>query len=207
MPSASSTVPSPSALRRRILTEASAIVADQGVDALTVRLVAGRSGCSTIGVYTHFGDKAGLVEAVLLDAWDGFDATVSASDDEPDPVERLVRAAHAYRTWALDHRTLYVVMFTPVVPGMVGRPAVQARGTASLAAHRSRIDRALATGALRADDPDTLATATWTQVHGWVMADLLGALPLTPAATSAADDAVRPQFETSVRALLTGFRA
>jgi AcrR family transcriptional regulator len=235
--SAPSTSTTPGALRRRILTEASAIVVAQGVDALTVRLVASRSGCSTIGVYTHFGDKAGLVEAVLLDAWDGFDAALSTADDTAGPagapavgtpavetaavetsalgttaVDRLVRAGHAYRDWALAHRTLYVVMFTPVVPGMVERPAVQERGAGSLAAHRARVDAALADGSLRADDPDALATAVWSLAHGWVMAELLGALPLTPSAGPDAAPAagtgpvVRAQFETSVRALLAGFR-
>lgn len=164
-----------------------------------MRGVASRSGCSTIGVYTHFGDRTGLVEAVLLAAWDGFDETVSGADHLSDPVERLVASALAYREWAVAHPALYPVMFTP---GLVDRPAVARRGEASLAAHRERIGAVVASGRFTGVDAEVLAAATWTQVHGWVLAELMGAVPLADAelATSAPE-----QLEAAVRALLAGF--
>lgn len=188
-----------SPLRARILTEATEIVSALGVDALTVRGVASRSGCSTIGVYTHFGDRTGLVEAVLLAAWDGFDETVSGGDHLADPVERLVSSALAYRAWAVAHPALYPVMFTP---GLVDRPAVAQRGEASLRAHRERIEAVVEGGRLRGVDAEVLGAATWTQVHGWVLAELMGAVPLSDADLAAT---APQQLEAAVRALLAGF--
>jgi len=190
---------SSSPLRARILAEATQIVARSGVDALTVRGVATRSGCSTIGVYTHFDDRTGLVEAVLLAAWDGFDDAVSAADATADPVERLVAAALAYRAWALAHPAMYPAMFTA---GLVERPAVAARGAASLGAHRTRISAVVASERFAGADADALAAAAWTQVHGWVLAELTGAVPLQRGALPVAAPA---QLEVAVRALLAGF--
>ena len=44
--------------------------------ALTVRNVAAAAGCSTTGVYTYFGGKDGLVDAIFVDGFEKFDAAL-----------------------------------------------------------------------------------------------------------------------------------
>lgn len=195
------TATSSSPLRARILLEATEIVSRSGFEALTIRGVAARSGCSTIGVYTHFGDRTGLVEAVLLTAWDDFDASVAAPGSLSDPVERLVSAALAYRAWAVDHPALYPEMFLATDAAIARRPAIAARGAGSLAAHRERIAAVLTDPRFADVDPAVLAAAAWTQVHGWVLAELTGAVPLAPSGSGTAPG----QLATAVRALLAGF--
>ena len=53
--------------RAQILAAALAILGEEDQHALTVRRVAARAGCSTIGVYTWFGSKDGLVDAILAE--------------------------------------------------------------------------------------------------------------------------------------------
>ncbi len=189
----------PSTTRERILDAAVALLADAGPAALTVRAVATAAECSTIGVYTHFGGKPGLVEALLLDAYERLDAAVAVVDDTvDDPRARLVAGAHAYRAWALAHRTHYLLMFSPVLPSVGPLPAVEARGACSLAAHRARVEAAVTAGALTGDDVDATAFHLWAAVHGAVGVEILGSPPATP-------QRARERFTRGVEALLDGF--
>jgi AcrR family transcriptional regulator len=76
--------------RRRLLDAARAVVAERGVTAATVDAVAGAAGRTTGALYDHFGDKDGLIVA-LLDEWK--DATAAATREDlahaESPYERL----------------------------------------------------------------------------------------------------------------------
>lgn len=182
-----------------MLDAALALLGSGGVEAVTVRAVAAGAGCSTIGVYTHFGDKAGLVEALLVDGFDAFSAAVAVVDrGGSDGVERLVAGSHAYRDWALANRPLYLLMFSPAPPAPAVRREVLEHGGLSRADHEARVRRAVELGELRSGDLGWLADATWAHVHGWVMLELTGPM-------SGEDPAPRrAAFDGYARALLAG---
>lgn len=184
-----------------MLREALAIVDAEGVAALTVRAVAARSDCSTIGVYTHFGGKDGLVEAVLLEGWEAFEAAVSAVDtvaptSPGDGIARLVAGAHAYRDWALANRPRYLLMFSPTAPAPPPSAGSVREGARSLTAHEERVRAAVEVGDLVAADVRALADAVWAHVHGWVMLELTGLV--------AAPGDPRAAFDAYARALFAG---
>ena len=57
-----------------------------GAAALTVRNITAEAGCSTTGIYTYFGGKQGLVEAIFVEGFESFDRTVQPqllADDLP----------------------------------------------------------------------------------------------------------------------------
>ncbi|MEJ7799359.1 MAG: TetR/AcrR family transcriptional regulator, partial [Ilumatobacter sp.] len=59
---------------RTILLEAAlAVLRRDGAAALTVRALTEEAGCSTTGVYTYFGGKHGIVEAIFVDGFESFD--------------------------------------------------------------------------------------------------------------------------------------
>lgn len=149
-------------------------------------------------MYTHFGGKTGLVEALLLDAYERLDAAVAVADTIGEPRARLVAGAHAYRDWALVHRTHYLLMFSPLVPAVGPLPAVEARGAQSFAAHLARVEAAVAAGVLADDDVDAAAFHLWTSVHGAVGIELLDSPPVTP-------QRARARFSRGVEATLDGF--
>ena len=49
-----------------------------GAAALTVRNITAEAGCSTTGIYTYFGGKNGLVEAIFVEGFESFDAAIRA---------------------------------------------------------------------------------------------------------------------------------
>ena len=59
-------------MRDRLVAAALEVLQREGAAALTVRNITQLAGCSTTGVYTYFGGKQGLVEAIYLDGFDAF---------------------------------------------------------------------------------------------------------------------------------------
>ena len=57
-----------------------------------------------MGVYNRFGGKDGLIEALLIRAFDGLRAAVAARG-EPDPIDRLMQSGRRYRDFALATRS------------------------------------------------------------------------------------------------------
>jgi AcrR family transcriptional regulator len=159
-------------LRDRLLAEAADLLARVGVAGLTVRRVAEAAGCSTIGIYTHFGGKQGLVEAVLLEAYTDFEAAVAAVDAMPAGRAQLTAGAHAYRDWALTNRSRYLVMFTQYAPEFSPSAEAVERMGRSLQAHTRRVAAALTAGDLRPGDPTEIAYHLWACVHGHVLLDV-----------------------------------
>jgi AcrR family transcriptional regulator len=150
-------------MRTELVEAALAVLHREGAAGLTVRNISQEAGCSTTGVYTYFGGKHGLVEAIFLDGFDSFDDAVRPGLESGD----LRSAGRAYRRWALDHRTQYMVMFGRAVPDYV--PSVAAHERALLSFAR------LADGVHRAAPGDDFAERAYhmfATVHGYVMLEM-----------------------------------
>ena len=155
--------------RERILASAIELLDTEGASSLTVRNVATGANCSTTGVYTHFGGKDGLVDAIFIDGFESFDATLDSAGED------LVDLSLAYRQWALSRRTHYQVMFGSAVPGY--RPSVEALDRAGSSFDRlvERIE--LCTGVGSDEGGRDLAFHVWAVVHGYVMLEMLDMSP------------------------------
>lgn len=157
--------------RSAILASAIAILQREGAGALTVRSVAAAAGCSTTGVYTWFGGKNGLVEAIFVDGFKRFGEALDAAGPGAGTTEHLAALGEAYRTWALSNPTHYMVMFAKAVPDY--EPSDEA-----LAAARATFDQlVVATRAAVADnalsgEPFELAHHLWAGIHGYVSLEL-----------------------------------
>src|SRR5207248_521667 len=54
---------------RAILGAASRILSEEGAGALTVRRIASEAGCSTMGLYSRFGGKDGVVDELYVEGF------------------------------------------------------------------------------------------------------------------------------------------
>lgn len=152
-------------MRRSLIAAALAVLQRDGAASLTVRNITAEAGCSTSGVYTYFGGKHGVVEAVFLDGWESFDTVIDPFLEAGD----LVGAGRAYRRWALANPTQYMVMFGRAVPEY--EPTEPARERALTSFFK------LAEGVARAapgDDVGDRAYHLFATVHGYVMLELAG---------------------------------
>ncbi len=155
-------------MRSTLLAAALTVLQRDGAASLTVRNITAEAGCSTTGVYTYFGGKQGLVEAIYLDGFESFDHEVVGHYISGD----LLESGRAYRRWALANPTHYLVMFGSAVPDFVPSAAAMERALRSFEALVGAVERA---GAL---DPAASAYHLFATVHGYVMLELIGIAPL-----------------------------
>src|SRR5687767_7953678 len=88
-------------LRRTLLDAASRLLVAEGPQALTMRRVADAVGCSTTVLYTAFGSKDSLADALFREGFERLRRRLEAVAPADDPLARLTALAHAYRDSAL----------------------------------------------------------------------------------------------------------
>lgn len=130
-----------------LLEAAEKIVETEGLQALTVRRVAEKTGTTTRAVYTSLGSKQALVSGLGLRAFDMLGAMVDSLPVTSDPAADLVAAgAVGFRRFALNHPALFQIGIQQTsVPTDLAQTMVPAAERALVALHR-RIARLHDTG-------------------------------------------------------------
>lgn len=154
-------------MRSTLLDAAMTVLQRDGAAALTVRNITQEAGCSTTGIYTYFGGKHGLVEAIYLEGFDSFDRALSACTG-PD---ELLESGRAYRRWAIANPTHYLVMFGRAVPDFEPSTVALERALTSFEWLVAAVAR------WGASDPAAAAYHLYATVHGYVMLELIGVGP------------------------------
>jgi len=184
--------------RDRILAAATGLLAERGAEGLRVRDIAAAADCSTMGVYSHFGGKQGLIEAIFIDGFERFEAALRA-EGHGDDHTRIARSNFAYRDWAFANPGAYAVMFTDVIPGF--KPSPNALG-AAFRAFQVVLDMVVAAqeaGRIRAGDSYQVAHTVWATNHGLIMIEFAG---MASEFGSARDDAF---YAEAMAAVMRGF--
>ena len=155
-----------------LVDAALALIEESGLGALTVRSVAARAGVAPMGVYSRFGNKDGLLEALFVR---GFESLHIAIDIPPtsSPLLRLRTGCSAYRQFAIDNAQLYHLMFEQM---MLLELSPQAK-EAARGSFRTLVDRvhaAMDSGGLAPGDSTEAAQQIWSALHGAVSLEISG---------------------------------
>lgn len=179
-----------------LLDAAELLVAQGGVDALSVRSVAENAGTTTRAIYSVFGSRAGLLSALGARAFDLLGASVAALPYTPDAAADLVDAGViGYRTLALEHPALVLLGIQQPPTDPAQRTRVRDSARAALTALHERISRLDQQGQLRTMDVPTAATAFHALCEGLGALESRGLLP---------HDHAEQLWRTSLAALVTG---
>ncbi len=185
-------------LGRRILVAASELLSERGPESLGVRAIAERAGTSTMGVYSRFGGKLGVIEALYLEGFERLQRETEPLAEEAEPLAAIEALCMAYRESALAHATHYAIMFGHAFPGF--EPSPEARAEAFESFERvvvATLKRAVDAGRLRGE-PLELAYRIWALAHGMVSLELAGVMKRFQAAANAR------LYRRAVRACLEG---
>ncbi|MCU1392301.1 MAG: transcriptional regulator, TetR family [Ilumatobacteraceae bacterium] len=155
-----------------ILGAARDLLANEGQAALTVRRIASAAGGSTMNVYSRFGGKDGVVDALLIEGFEQLAEAVRDVAVTADPMADLEACAHSYRTFALSHRSHYELMFDRVVPGYEMSEVAHLTAAAALITFADRVQAAMDAGAMRRGDALMTATVLWSACHGPVSLEM-----------------------------------
>jgi AcrR family transcriptional regulator len=180
-----------------LLDVAERVVADGGVEALSVRRLAGAIDVSTRAVYSLFGSKDGLIIALGTQAFnllgDGLDA-VPTTDD---PAEDLVEAGVlVFRRFTLGHPALFTIgVLQTGVPADIAREFRSAQETALERLH-ARIGRLKQAGRLGTRSEPRAAVEFHALCEGLAALERRGILPV---------DEAEHLWRDALRALVAGW--
>src|SRR4249919_2191468 len=90
---------------QRILEAASELLSKEGASALSVRRIAAAAGCSTMGLYSRFGGKDGVVDELYAEGFERLTEAMRANPVTDAPLGDLRRGAVCYPETALAHAT------------------------------------------------------------------------------------------------------
>ncbi|HVV10690.1 TetR/AcrR family transcriptional regulator [Amycolatopsis sp.] len=185
-------------LRLRLLDRAGELLSTDGPKALSLRKLASDAGTSTTAVYSLFGGKPDLVNALYVEGFRRFGQRLASVVPSGDPAEDFVRLGLAYRESALADPNLYSIMFTKAVPGFEPAPESTDLARRTLSPLIEAVREAIAAKVFADVAPETIAVSAWGLVHGLVSLELNGNLP------TGFD--VAASYETALRAHADGWR-
>jgi AcrR family transcriptional regulator len=187
------------ALRVRLLNRAGELLSSEGPSALSLRRLASDVNTSTTAVYSLFGGKPALLDALYDEGFRRFGERLATVPETDDPVEDLIQIALTYRESALEDRQFYVVMFSKVVPDFTPTTGAYIAASGTFIPVVKTVQRAIDNGAfLENEPPEVIGLALWSICHGLVSLEIYGILP--PGLE------VAPVFERAVRASADGWR-
>lgn len=185
-------------LRQALIDAAFELIEKRGVPALSLREVARRVGVTHAAPKRHFADRGSLVAALAEQGFRGLAAHVQAvrSSRRPrDSAEQLRALGVAYIEYAIAHPAHLRVMFSPEVADKTRYPELQRAADTVRDMLHGGIEKAQRESLVARGDPNLLAFAAWSMVHGCATLLIDGQARKTP---------VRRLIESAVRVLHDG---
>jgi AcrR family transcriptional regulator len=149
--------------RAAILAATEAVLLSEGVGGTSIRKVTDRCGYTAPTIYHHFGDKAGLVGAVVEERFRQILELMSSIPRGSDPARYLREMARAFVAFALENPDHYRLLSVP---------GVDPSAVPSAEAARSQVKRALEelarAGTLATADIEVAYQITWAMLHGLI---------------------------------------
>ncbi|MBH0095526.1 TetR/AcrR family transcriptional regulator [Psychrobacter sp. NZS113] len=153
--------------RTKILNAASEIFLEGGGDALSVRAISKRAGLSTIGIYSHFQGKQGILDALYIE---GFNLVREAMNIIPDGKankEQVLEACLGYLNVGEKYEAHYRLIFGESDAGY--QPSIEAIAARDSAfAKLVRVAGSYLSEDASATERRQIALDIWAIVHGYV---------------------------------------
>lgn len=185
-------------LRAHVLEAAIATLSDEGISRFTTRRVAERAGTSLPAVYELFGDKAGLLRAMVFEAFRRLGAELTRVPLTDDPLADLEALVPVFRLFFRAYPRLTQLMFSRPFADLEPGPGDVAAGATMREAFTSRIQRCVDAGLL-AGDVNDMAHVLLGLAQGVGAQELAGWLGPT-------SRDVERRWKLGVRAVLDGLR-
>jgi AcrR family transcriptional regulator len=166
-------------LRTALLEATARVVAESGIDAVSIRALARDAGVSHAAHRHHFASRTGLLTALAAEGHRLLAAALEAA-----AATSFLDVGVAYVRFAQEHPGHFTVMFAPGVLDESDAELAAARGR-TFAVLQAGVDAIVAEGGL--DDAQAAVVAAWSLVHG--LASLAATGNLTRAGLVTSTDA------------------
>jgi AcrR family transcriptional regulator len=151
-----------------ILEAARDLLAEGGLDAVSMRAVASKVGLSATAIYHWFQNKEDLVDRVVLHGFRRSEAYMwkAIEDLPPGSMDRVAALGEAYIRFALENREYFKIIFAIQTPAP--RHIDDVPGQGGYRVLRQCVVEAMEAGNIRRMEPDLVVLFLWSVVHGLV---------------------------------------
>ena len=155
-------------LRAALLKTATEMIAEQGMESLTLRALSKRIGVSRTAPYRHFSDKSALLAVV---AEEGFKRLYHKMQAAMKPAEgnialQFQKMGVAYVQYAVENPTHYRLMFSCEAESQAQDPAIGTAGESVFDLLVETIRKGQAQAQFKPGESLDLAYVAWSAVHG-----------------------------------------
>ena len=155
-------------MRDKICRAAMKLFLDEGFENTSIRRIAAAIEYTPGAIYSYFEDKDAILFALHEEGFDKLFAMQIAAPLAEDPWERLLRCGQVYLQFALENPEYYDLMFIMNATGKHIRSEKYDwdKGVRAYDFLREIVKDCIAQKKLPPDDPEVVAFALWSSVHG-----------------------------------------
>ena len=189
-------------LKNALRDAASALIAERGVEAVSLREISQAAGVSHTAAYRHYADKQALLAALAEDGFrqlaDINRRTIAATPGGPVP--QLMACGRAYVRFGVQRPHVLQLMFSQAIPDWSAHPSLQQASEELAQTLAGVVAAGQAAGAMQPAPLGQMTLTAWSLVHGLAMLLVGKRIPVP-----AVDDAfVEHMAEQCVALLMRG---
>lgn len=180
------------------------MIAERGIEQLSLREVARKLGVSHQAPYRHYPSRDHLLAEVMRRCFESFaaalDARAPATDD---PMQDLESMGRGYLAYAAAHPLEYRLMFGTPWPEPAEHPGLVRDAAHAFDVLRGVLQRMYGSGAAARAQVDLQAMFIWSALHGLAsitQANVMDCLKLAPKVARQAPEHVMRMMELAMRA-------
>jgi AcrR family transcriptional regulator len=156
----------PLELRDACIVAAQEVIAERGIENLSLREVARKLGVSHQAPYKHYPSRDHLLTEVMRRCFQRFAAQLDARPHHDDPVQDLEALGLQYLAYAREHPLEYRLMFSTTWPEPADEADLTADATHAFDVLRGVLRRVHGDSAEAREAVDLDALYIWSTVHG-----------------------------------------
>jgi len=151
--------------RRAILDATEGLLVAEGYEALSMRRLAEQCGYTAPSIYHHFGDKRGLIDALLEERFGLLVERIRSVAAGDDPVEILHGQLSAFVRFGLENPTHYRLLMAPRLDAESPPPRSSEAARELIEVTLTRLAQARR---LQVGDIEEAVQCIWTTLHGLI---------------------------------------
>lgn len=156
----------PIELKEACVRAAHEVIAEHGIEALSLREVARKLGVSHQAPYRHYPTRDHLLAEVMRRCFERFAQALDDREQSDDPEEDLHALGQAYLQFAASHPLEYRLMFNTPWPEKADHPALVRDATHACDILRNVLSRVHGGGKSKQTLVDLDAMFIWSTMHG-----------------------------------------
>jgi AcrR family transcriptional regulator len=153
-------------LKDACVTAAHAVIAEHGIEKLSLRDVARRLNVSHQAPYKHYPSRDHLLAEVIRRCFQGFTDALNARERSSEPIQDMHALGSSYLTFALTHPLEYRLMFGTPWPEVGVDESLVIDSRHSFDVLRQALTPLYPAGRVTKDDIDSDAMFVWSTMHG-----------------------------------------